>query len=648
MCGIAGIFDLSRSTSAEELRATAGAMADAIAHRGPDASGVWSDARVGIALSHRRLSIIDLSESGSQPMHSEDERYVLVFNGEIYNFEALRAPLLSEGARFRGRSDTEVLLAAFARWGAAETLKKADGMFALALWDRLECTLTLARDRFGEKPLYYGVSGQCLYFGSELKAIKRHPAFSTRIDRGALALFLRHNYVPAPHTIYSGIRKLPAGCFAVFKLSSSFPDGIPRPYWSAVEEAERAAADKFRGTAQEAIDELEIRLSRAVRSRMVSDVPLGAFLSGGIDSSAIVALMQANSTKPIRTFTIGFSEHSHNEATFAKAVAEHLGTDHTEHYVTPAEALSVIPELPRIYDEPFSDSSQIPTVLVCRLARQSVTVALSGDAGDELFGGYPRYKVTEQLWRRGRRIPAGVKAVGSALLKRVPVRLLNRLSDDLPVPLPFIRPGTLGDKVARISDLLSLKSTEDLYRDIVSHWRNASDIVQGAENLAYAFSDSSKWAKVDNPYLRLMVMDAVSYLPDDILVKVDRASMSCSLEVRVPLLDPAIADLGWRITPDSEEGINSKWPLKGVLTRYVPRHLIDRPKMGFGVPIDSWLRGPLRDWASDLLSESRLRREGFLEPRPIVSAWSEHLRGDANWHYYLWDILMFEAWLAAQ
>ena len=653
MCGITGFLggDFSPDTAGPIVDAMTGALA----HRGPDATGRWLDAEAGIALGHRRLSILDLSPHGAQPMQSACSRYVLSYNGEIYNFARLRAQLEAEVAglpAWHGHSDTEVMLAAISHWGLEQAVGRFVGMFAFALWDRRERTLILARDRLGEKPLYYGWLGKAFVFASELKALKHHPAWRGEVDRDALALLLRHNYIPAPHSIYTQVRKLPPGTWLTIKPSVARGGESPEPhvYWSARAGAERGTRNPLDTSASEAVQQLDRLLRVSVAGQMVADVPLGAFLSGGIDSSTIVALMQVQSTARVRTFTIGFPEAAYDEAHHARAVAHHLGTDHTELYVTPEEAMAVIPRLPAIYDEPFSDSSQIPTFLVAALARQHVTVSLSGDGGDELFGGYNRYFWGRSLWRQVGWIPVPLRrAIAGAMVALPPARweaLFNRLSPLLPRRLRERNPG---DKVHKLAQILGVKGPEALYHALVAHWTDPAAVVLSAQEPATFLTDRSRWADLPDFTQRMMFLDTVSYLPDDILVKLDRASMAVSLESRVPLLDHRVVEFAWQLPLAMKiRGGVGKWVLRQVLEQYVPQRLVDRPKMGFGVPLDSWLRGPLREWAEALLSEPRLRTEGFFDPRPIRAKWAEHLSGRRNWQYHLWDVLMFQAWFEAQ
>lgn len=665
MCGLAGFLQ-TNGLGSGQAHALAAHMGERIAHRGPDDGGVWCDADAGIGLSHRRLSILDLSPAGHQPMVSVSGRYVIAFNGEIYNHLELRqelekgpSALLSpegrgdiEGGRgetsWRGHSDTETLLAAFDAWGIEATVKKSIGMFAFAVWDKLNRILTLGRDRLGEKPLYYGWQGDTFLFGSELKALKAHPAFRAEIDRNALALLMRHNYIPAPYSIYQGIHKLLPGSLLTVSLQNR--NAQPQCYWDARQVVGAGLAQPFMGSPGEAVDALDKLLRDAVAKQMMADVPLGAFLSGGVDSSTVVALMQAQSSRPVKTFTIGFHEAGYNEAEHAKAVARHLGTEHTEIYVTPEQAMAVIPRLPTLYDEPFADSSQIPTFLVSQLARQHVTVSLSGDGGDELFGGYNRYFWGRDLWKRISWMPSEMRVFVGKMLKGVPPQgwdgIFARLGPLLPSKL---RQRTPGDKLHKLAEILGARQPEEMYQGLVSHWKDPEALVIGGHEPPTVLTDRSQWADVEDFSHRMMYLDTMTYLPDDILAKVDRASMGVSLESRVPLLDHRVVEFAWCL-PLSMKIRNGqgKWILRQVLYKYVPKELIERPKMGFGVPIDSWLRGPLRAWAEELLDEGRLRREGYFHPAPIRVKWLEHLSGKRNWQYHLWDVLMFQAWLENQ
>lgn len=645
MCGLAGFLSLA-NRQASFLEMDAAAMANAIRHRGPDDSGTWVDQAAGIGLGHRRLSVLDLSPAGHQPMVSSGGRYVIVFNGEIYNHLALRKTLQESrnDSKWRGHSDTETLLAAFECWGVAKTLRALVGMFAIALWDRHDRVLTLARDRMGEKPLYYGWQGNNFLFGSELKALKAHPAFNAKIDRGALALLLRHNYVPAPYSIYAGICKLTPGTF--LQLSLARRDAEPVLYWSLAEVAEHGMAKPFIGSDVQALDALELHLGAAVRGQMVADVPLGALLSGGIDSTAIAALMQMNSPRPVRTFTIGFGERDYDEADHARAVAAHLGTDHTELQLSGDDALALVPQMPAMYDEPFADSSQLPTHLVMKLAHQHVTVALSGDAGDELFGGYNRYFLAPRVWRNVGWMPLTLRRALGAGLTSLPVDDINRLAGPLSQRIGIAQIGDKAHKLGR--RLRNMRSIDDLYVALVSEWPQPETIVLGSHIPSNLLDEGARWPRLTDPVARMMALDGLTYLPDDILVKVDRAAMAVSLETRTPFLDRDVIEFAWSLPMHLKirDG-QGKWLLRRLLDRHVPRALLERPKMGFGIPLDIWLRGPLRDWAESLLAEDRLRREGYLNPVPVRAAWQAHLAGKASYGHRLWSVLMFQAWLEA-
>ncbi|MDP4299849.1 asparagine synthase (glutamine-hydrolyzing) [Leptothrix discophora] len=657
MCGLTGWLAATPSDKPRpELDARLRHMNDALYLRGPDSEGLWQDPEAGIALAHRRLAIVDLSEAGHQPMTSASGRYVIAFNGEIYNHDDLREILTAMrfAPAWRGHSDTETLLAGFEAWGIEGTLTRLTGMFAIALWDRQERRLVLARDRLGEKPMYWGWQGgqagqpRVFLFGSELKALQRHPAFAAEIDRDALALLLRHNYIGAPHSIFQGIRKLEPGTW--LEVSRHSPDPVIRTYWSGLEAGLAGTRNRFEGSATEAVDHVELLLSASVGRQMMSDVPLGAFLSGGIDSSVVVALMQAQSSRPVRTFTIGFHEPGYNEATFAKAVAQHLGTDHTELYVQPQDALDVIPKLPEMYCEPFSDSSQIPTFLVSRMARKHVTVALSGDGGDELFCGYDRYRITAAVWHWLHVVPTPLRRWTASALRSLSVEQWNTVFRWLWTWKPADRrANNMGDKIHKGAALLGSRDLSALYRGMVSHWATPDQVVLSAREPTTLLNDLPPGLTELGDVERMMLLDLLTYLPGDVLTKVDRASMGVSLETRVPMLDHALVEFAWRLPLDLKLNAGvTKWPLRQVLYRHVPRELIERPKKGFAVPIAAWLRGPLKDWAEDLLSEQRLREGGHFDAVAVRRCWLEHLSGRRSWAGQLWDVLMFQAWLATQ
>lgn len=646
MCGVAGSWSVRASIASGGLAAQCEAMIAALGHRGPDGGAVWADQDEGVALGHRRLAILDLSPAGAQPMVSGDGRFVMVFNGEIYNFAGLRAELETLGVRFRGHADTEVLLEACGQWGLDTTLQRANGMFAFALWDREARQLHLARDRMGEKPLYYGWSGSQLLFASELKALQASDEFRPTIDRDALALYLRHGYVPDPHSMYQGIRKLPAGTSLTFTRPRPGALPEPRPYWQLSSTIIDARREGFTGAPAAGVDALDAALRGAVALRMVADVPLGAFLSGGIDSSLVVALMQAQSARPVKTFTVGFEVPDYDEAPYARAVAKQLGTEHTELYVRPEDALAVIPALPSMYDEPFADCSQIPTYLVSALARQQVTVAMSGDAGDELFAGYSRYAVANGLWRRQQRWPVAARRAAGAVLRSVPPAVWDSIFHCLRPVLPAAaRQPMPGDKLHKLSRLLAEDDPLAMYFKLISLWQTPADAVPGAQEPDSALALARAAPPGLNDIERMMYVDSLHYLPGDILAKVDRASMACSLEARVPFLDPDVVALAWQLPFDLKlRAGTGKWILRELLARYLPRPLFERPKRGFAVPIDQWLRGPLRDWAEHLLQERRLREAGFFAPQAVRAVWRAHLAGGQNLQYMLWHVLMFEAW----
>ena len=644
MCGIAGYWQTRSAPEAplEVLKR----MGEVLAHRGPDDSGTFTDTRAGIGMAFRRLSILDLSAEGHQPMKSSSGRYVIIFNGEVYNFEEIRSELGDHP--WRGHSDTEVMLEAIERWGLELAIHRFVGMFAFALWDCQERKLHLVRDRLGIKPLYYGRTPSAFIFASELKAIWQYPDFAGEIERDSLALYLRHNCVPSPHCIYKGLHKLQPGCL----LTLDFSDAVPRirRYWSARELAQAGQRSPLQLSDSEAVEQLHELLLQAVRLRMISDVPLGAFLSGGVDSSTVVALMQAQSQRPVKTFTVGFHEEGYNEAIDAKRVAETLGTDHTELYVTPKEALDVVPLLPAMYDEPFSDSSQVPTYLVSKLARREVTVSLSGDGGDELFGGYNRHALIPRIWEFLSPIPRPLRFLAASTVHAIPPNYIDTTFDTLRPLLPKgSRHGAPGDKAHKLADLFSCDSPKALYYRALSHWENPSEIVLGAREPETIFECITELSEDRSIEDAIMLMDLINYLPDDILTKLDRASMAVSLEARVPLLDHRVVEFTWKLPLEFKiRNGETKWILRQVLYRYVPAKLFDRPKTGFAIPLDSWLRGPLRDWAESLLSAQSLQAHGLFDSQKIRDKWQEHLSCRRNWQDLLWDVLVFQAWYFEQ
>jgi len=642
MCGITGFLDLASNLTNDELTTLVVAMAATLRHRGPDDLTSWVDAPARIALGHTRLSIIDLSPTGAQPMVSASGRYVISYNGEIYNARDLAPELEAKGVRFRGHSDTEVLVEAIEAWGLERTLNRLDGMWAFALWDRAERRLQLARDRLGVKPLYYGTLHNAFLFGSELKALRVHPKFDADIDRDALARYLRFSYVPAPWSIYEGVRKLPPGTTLTIDAVTGLT-AEPEPYWSAFHAFEQSRAPV--PSDDELVEELHMLLRDAVQMRMISDVPLGAFLSGGIDSSTVVALMQEQSSEPVRTFTIGSTSRTYNEADVAHEVAGILGTRHTELVVTADDALAVIPQLGTMYDEPFADSSQIPTHLVSQLARRDVIVTLSGDGGDEVFGGYDRYRWLPRTARRFQKVPAAARRALAKGLLAVPPRAVDAAVRPLPVRY---RPRIPSVKLAKFAAIARLDDPAAMYATLVTHWNSPEDLVVGTRSADTLVDHAEQWPQVGGLENLLMALDTCTYLPDDILVKLDRATMAVGLEGRVPLLDYRVVEWAAALPPRTKivDG-ESKHLLRRILRGYVPDEVINRPKTGFGVPLGEWLRGQLRPWAEELLAPSRLAAEGHLRPEPVQAMWGEHQAGRRDWGYHLWDILMFQSWLDA-
>ena len=638
MCGIAGFFTPEIQSS--DLNATSEFMERSLIHRGPDSGDIWQDTDAGITLIHRRLAIVDLTPTGHQPMVSASGRFALCYNGEVYNADELRTPLLKSGLAFQGHSDTEAILESCAAIGVEAATKKLIGMFAFALWDSREQELWLVRDRLGVKPLYWTLTPNgTVIFGSEIKALRAHPECSNEIDRDAVAGFMRHNYVAGPKTIYKGIYKLQPGHTLRYSSEMSEPD--IRPFWGLKDTVVRGMSAPYKGTDSEAVIALEELLKDAVGRRMIADVPLGAFLSGGIDSSLVAALMQAQRSEPIKTFSIGFETEAHNEAQYAAAVAKHLGTDHTELYVTAQDALDVMPKLPDMYDEPFADSSQIPTYLLSSLTKQHVTVALSGDGGDELFAGYERYFTTQRILGKLENVPTPFRHLMAKAISALSPASWDAIANIIPTSK---RPDNTGNRAHKFAAMLSGKP-DDIFRSLVSHWDHPDDIVIGGKEPKGVLWDESLASLIPDFTTRMQYMDSATYLTDDILTKVDRASMFDALEARVPLLDHRVVEFAATLPHHMKvrDG-QGKWLLRQVLEKYVPKHLFDRPKMGFGVPLDAWLRGPLRDWAEDLLSKETFERHGLLNRAPILEKWQQHVSGNANWQYLLWDVLMLHAW----
>lgn len=640
MCGIAGCLGVRHGADLSH----AVRMADSLTHRGPDEKGSWEDPARGVALAHRRLAVLDLTPAGHQPMASADGRLILVFNGEIYNHLTMRMALAEQGAApdWKGHSDTETILAAISAWGLKKTLQTSRGMFAFGLWNRETKILTLARDRLGEKPIYYGKMGASFFFASELRAIRQIPDACLEIDPGSLSLMLRYGYVPSPRSIYRGINKLPPGTFLQVQANGTFEE--PEAWWSLEKVIQKAKENPMKKGEDEAVQHLESLLVSAIREQMVADVPLGALLSGGIDSSTVVACMQAQGHRPVRTFTIGYEEKNYDEALHARKVARHLGTDHTEFRVTAEDALKVIRRLPEIYDEPFADASQIPTALVCSMARNQVTVALSGDGGDELFGGYNRHAWLPAVWDRLRWIPRGPRAGVAAGMRSIPVQWYDRVAGLVQGAMPRRwRVHQAGEKLHKLGEVLAVSNREEFYQAIVSQWRGPLPVRGGAEPSTLITKPTS-WPRLRDFRETMMALDALTYLPDDILVKVDRAAMAASLEIRAPFLDERVVEFAWRLPVEMKirHGVG-KWILRRLLGRFVPPEMFERPKQGFAVPIDRWLRGPLRGWAEELFSVRNLASQPWLQGEEIRAIWQRHLAGQ-NLHYALWGVLMYLDW----
>jgi len=639
MCGISGIWERN-GCSLQDLKRHASAMTQTLSHRGPDDSGVWLSQEASIAFGQRRLAIIDLSAMGHQPMISANGQYTITFNGEIYNFRELRIELEGRGVRFRGHSDTEVIVEGFAQWGVKSTIARLNGMFAIAAWDAGERQLFLARDRMGEKPLYWAIFDGLVLFGSELKALRAHPGWKPSLSRGAIAAFLRHGYVPGPFTIYEDVYKLPPAGF--LKIASG-GDAEVGAYWDLAGIVSQGRRNTLRADEEELVDELDALLHDAVSRRMVADVPLGAFLSGGYDSSTVVALMQRASPRPVRTFTISFENPAFDESKHAEAVARHLGTEHTTFPVSGAEALDVVPKLAEMYDEPFADPSQVPTHIVSALTRKRVTVALSGDGGDELFSGYNRYQWTESVWRPGAKMPLALRRLASSSIRVVPPSAFDRMARYVPY---LRRVPQVGQKAHRLAQILSLPSIDSVYYQVASsHHQNPDNLVRGSQEVRTACWGQNLQVLLPDPVDRMRYLDMCTYLPDDILTKVDRASMAVALEVRVPFLDHRLVEWIWKLPSfQNARAQRPKHLLRRVLARYVPDGLVERPKMGFGVPLADWLRGPLRNWAEDLMNEASLGAGDIFDVEAIRSLWAEFLSGDNGHYFFIWNVLMFQAW----
>jgi asparagine synthase (glutamine-hydrolysing) len=641
VCGISGFWNISRSYSYDQMMEMIENMTQVLYHRGPDSSGVWINPDDGVALGHRRLSILDLSPLGHQPMRSEDQRYMLIFNGEIYNFKKLTAELIKLGCKFRGTSDTEVMLAAFSKWGIESAVQKFTGMFAFVLWDKQKKILSLGRDRIGEKPLYYGIVSNTFVFASELKSFKACEHWEGKIDRNALGLFFKYNYIPTPHTIYENIFKLLPGTILTINQDNIHSSLSPKPYWSLSSVVKSSVEKSFVGSEDAVVNQLEELLKDKISQQMISDVSIGAFLSGGVDSSTVVALMQSISNQPIKTFTIGFTEEFYNEAPYAASVAKHLKTNHTELYVTPKEINDVIPKLPCIYDEPFGDSSQIPTILVSQLAKSQVTVSLSGDAGDEVFGGYNRYFLGEKFQSQILSIPLPLRKLARNAISSLSPQQWDSLVKNLGINYPIP-----GDRLYKLASILDCPDEWSFYNQLTSCWQDHQNPVIGTTIFPHPLLNGVSENSSHDFVSAMMIADTLTYLPDDILVKVDRASMSAGLESRIPFLDQRVIEFAWSLPLSMKlRDKQTKWILRQVLYKYVPKELIERPKQGFGIPIDRLLRTTLRDWAESLLNRDRIESDGYLNYPLIHQKWEEHQSGTKNWQHQLWTVLMFQSWL---
>ena len=647
MCGLTGFIGGNKSYNILDSSPIINSMLSKIHHRGPDDHGTWSDSNNRVILGHKRLSIIDTSIAGHQPMHSHSKRYVIIFNGEIYNQAELKTKLNNDNKapNWSGTSDTEILLACFDVWGVKKTISNCVGMFSIALWDREYKKLNLIVDRVGEKPLYYGWQGsgksRTFLFGSELKALKEHPAFEKDINRDSISLLMRHSYIPQPNSIWKGIHKLEPGNILTISLNNTEPKLLK--YWSANEAIKTSKLNKKHISKEEAVSQFDILLKNIISKQMLADVPVGAFLSGGVDSSTIAAHMQAQSTSKIKTFTIGFNEDKQNEAEYARKIANYLGTDHTELILSATDAKNIIPMIPTIYDEPFADSSQIPTYLVSKLARDDVKVALTGDGADEILCGYNRYQVSKKLWGKFNEIPYSLRKIGGQVIQNIPSSILNSIHKFYP---GGNKSNNFSDRVYKGARLLKAKNIDQFYRDFISYWDDPESLIIKSKEPTTILNGNLENIENMTDIERMMYLDLLSYLPGDILTKVDRASMANSLETRLPFLDHRLIEFAWSLPNEYKyDKGQTKLILKEVLNKYVPKKLYDRPKQGFGIPINEWLRGSLRDWGEDLLSEQKLENQGFFDAKKIRKKWLEHQSGKSNWQHQIWNVLMFQSWL---